>query len=138
MRRNEPVSKIMTPNPTTVHFGQPLHEVQRAMAEQMCHHMPVVSGKKLVGMLSSTDLLRASYEYGSDPRSAETILDHTRSIQDVMTGSSLKTIKPTSTVRDAVEMFASGAFHALPVVDDEALVGIVTTTDVMNYLLEQY
>lgn len=137
MRRNEPISKIMTPNPTTVHFGQPLHEVREAMAQQMCHHMPVVSGKKIVGMLTSTDLLRASYEWGEDPRSAETILDHTRSIKDVMTGK-LTTIKAHDTVRDAVELFAKGSFHALPVVEDDDLVGIVTTTDVMNYLLEQY
>lgn len=137
MRRNEPVSKIMTPNPATVHFGQPLHEVQRAMADQLCHHMPVVSGKKLVGMLTSTDLLRASYEWGADPRSTETILDHTRTIRDVMTGT-LTTIAPTDTVRDAVELFSRGTFHALPVVEDDTLVGIVTTTDVMTYLLEQY
>jgi CBS domain-containing protein len=29
-------------------------------------------------------------------------------------------------------------FHAIPVVDNDNLVGIVTTTDLINYLLEQF
>jgi CBS domain-containing protein len=42
-------------------------------------------------------------------------------------------------VRNAVQIFAEGKFHSLPVVDnDDNLVGIVTTTDVIRYVLEQY
>jgi CBS domain-containing protein len=33
---------------------------------------------------------------------------------------------------------ASEEYHALPVVENGQLVGIVTTTDVIKYLLEQY
>ena len=84
MRRNEPVTKIMTPSPATAYTGMALSDVRAQMAEHRCHHMPVVSGKKLIGMISSTDLLRVSYEYGQDTTHANAVLDHTRSVEDVM------------------------------------------------------
>jgi len=46
----------------SVHVGQKLSEVRAAMSEGGFHHVPVVSGKKLLGMLSATDLLRVTYE----------------------------------------------------------------------------
>lgn len=137
MRRNEPVSKIMTSKPTTVHLGQKLSDARTVMTEHHCHHVPVVNGDELIGMLSSTDLLRASYEYGEDVRHANAVLDHTRSIEDVMQ-KGIVTLGPKDSVRQAAEIFGKNWFHALPVCEDGKLVGIVTTTDVMNYLVEQY
>lgn len=137
MRRNEPVSKIMTANPKTVHKGQALSEVQHIMAEGRFHHMPVVSGDTLLGMVSSTDLLRVTYAYGQDTRNAEAVLDHTRTIEDVMQPG-LVTITQKTTVREAAQIFAENWFHALPVVENDKLIGIVTTTDLLNYLLDQY
>ena len=48
------------------------------------------------------------------------------------------TVNSKSTVRAAAEIFSKNSFHALPVCDDGTLVGIVTTTDIINYMLEQY
>ena len=48
-------------------------------------------------------------------------------------------LRANQTVREAVGVFAEGHIHSLPVVDDhENLVGIVTTTDVLRYMQEQY
>lgn len=138
MKRNERVSKIMSAEPVTVHVNQGLSDVQQVMIEGRFHHVPVVSGNRLVGMISATDLTRASYEYDTDGRQAQTVLDHTRSIEEVMS-TGLVTVKPTTTVREVTEILARDWFHALPVVeDDNTLVGIVTTTDVLKYLLDQY
>ena len=137
MKRNERISKIMTPAPITVQLGQKLSDVQKKMSEGGFHHVPVVDGDKLVGILSSTDLLRVTYEYDKNPAQSDAVLDHTRSVEDVMQPS-LVTISPKDTVRAAAEIFSKNAFHALPVCDNGALVGIVTTTDVINYMLEQY
>jgi CBS domain-containing protein len=46
----------------------------------------------------------------------------------------LVTLRPDHTLRDAARRFATGGFHALPVVDGEALVGLLTTTDLMRLL----
>jgi CBS domain-containing protein len=138
MKRNERISTIMSTEPVTVHVHQSLGDVQQVMAEGRFHHVPVVSGKKVVGIISATDLTRASYEYGVDHRQAQSVLDHTRSISDVMQ-QGVVTVKASDTIRHATEILANDWFHALPVVDDqEDLVGIITTTDVLKYLLEQY
>ena len=76
MKRNVPVTKIMTADPTTVHTGQSLSEVRKAMADGGFHHMPVVSGAKLIGVLSTTDLLTVSYQYGADDRQHNACASH--------------------------------------------------------------
>lgn len=138
MKRNESITHIMTTELVTVHTGQRLSEVRKAMTEGRFHHVPVVSGKKLLGMLSATDLLRVTYEYGVDDRQNDAVLDHTVAIKELMTTAPV-TLRHTSTIRDAVGVLAEGRFHSLPVVDEnQELVGLVTTTDLLRYLLEQY
>jgi CBS domain-containing protein len=137
MKRNVAISKIMTNAPATVHPKMSLSEAQNVLATGGFHHVPVVEGNKLVGMLTSTDLLRVTYEYGQDPRAAAAVLDHTHDITELMT-KELTTIGPKQTVRQAFELLSDGSFHALPVVEDGDLVGIVTTTDLLRYTLDQY
>lgn len=87
-------------------------------------------------MLSSTDILRVSYQYGTDDRQTDAMLDHTVTVSELMKEPTC--VKRTETVRDAVRVLAEGTFHSLPVTTDSGeLVGIVTTTDVMRYLLDQ-
>jgi CBS domain-containing protein len=135
MRRNEPISKIMTANPVSVHTAMALSEARLKMAEVGSHHMPVVSGKKLIGILSSSDLLRVSYDDNSTHGDA--VLDHTQTIEGVMHKEPV-TVDAKATVRKAAEILAGASFHALPVVDNGNLVGIVTSTDLIQYLVEQY
>lgn len=49
-----------------------------------------------------------------------------------------KSISPTTSIRDAAEILSKEEFHALPITQDGELLGIITTTDVIKYLLEQY
>ena len=48
-----------------------------------------------------------------------------------------KTVSSDTIIRDLAEIFVKEDFHALPVVDNGELKGIVTTTDVVKYFLEQ-
>jgi len=138
MKRNEPVSKIMTRDLETVHVGQKLSEVRRMLANNPYHHVPVVSGEKLVGLISSTDIVRLSLAiYGVDERAVDAMLDSQHTIEGVMS-KTLTTIGVKDTVREAAELLAEGTFHSLPVVDEGKLVGLVTSTDVIRYLLAQY
>ena len=59
------------------------------------------------------------------------------SISQVMTQKP-RTVEASLSIRDVAEILASEEYHALPVVENGQLVGIVTTTDVIKYLLEQY
>ncbi|HHO53383.1 MAG TPA: CBS domain-containing protein [Deltaproteobacteria bacterium] len=137
MRRNEKITKIMTESPITIQVGQPLSKASALMREHGFHHVPVVDGARLVGILSTTDLLQVSYQHGADPRQIDAVLDHTVSIRELMRDP--QEIKDTQTVRDAVEILAEGKFHSLPVTTAEGeLAGIVTTTDLLRYLKDQY
>ncbi|MFM7834732.1 MAG: CBS domain-containing protein [Planctomycetaceae bacterium] len=48
------------------------------------------------------------------------------------------TMPATGTVRDAAVILSRGGFHSVPVVDGTRLAGIVTSTDLIHYLVEQY
>jgi CBS domain-containing protein len=139
MKRNEPISHIMTADVTTVHLGQKLSEVRSLFAEGKFHHVPVVDGQRLVGILSTTDLIKLSFEaFGQDGRAIDAILDHEFTIAGVMQAAPA-VIGDKDTVRQAAEALSGGQFHSLPVVDVEGnLQGIVTSTDLIRYLLDQY
>jgi CBS domain-containing protein len=139
MKRNESITHIMTSNPEYIQIGQPLSEARKKLASSSFHHLPVVDGKKVVGMFSSTDLLRLTFDTGNmDPRMMDAVLDSSMLLKDVMSERPL-TIQKSSTVREAAELLSSGSLHGLPVVDDNSqLVGIVTTTDLVKYMLDQY
>ena len=53
MRRDEPVSRVMTACPQTVAATQTVGELRLLLRNEEIHHLPVVDGKKLVGMVSS-------------------------------------------------------------------------------------
>ena len=40
-------------------------------------------------------------------------------------------------IRDVAALLATKEFHALPVVDKDKLVGIITTTDLLKYLVSR-
>ena len=139
MKKHEPISKIMSANVASVQVGQPLSDVRDLMLNANIHHVPIIDGSKLVGLISFTDLMKINFVInGVDERSINAIIDQQFSIREIMSDR-LVTIKNTDTIRDGAELLAKGGFHSLPVIDDEgALVGIVTTTDLIRYLNEQY
>lgn len=138
MRKNEPVTKIMSSALQTVHDGDPVSRLRAIFENANIHHIPVVSGETLIGIVSWNDFMRISFgEFGNqDARGLDEILDHTYKIRDVMTSDPI-TIPSTGTVRDAARILGTGEFHALPVVSGEDLVGIVTSSDLIRFLADQ-
>lgn len=131
------LSEIMTVQPVTVSVDTPLPDVYRIAKEHSIHHLPVVEGGRLVGIISRTDLERISFV--NDPNSAnvvEAMWDFLRT-ENLMTRS-VVTIRKDQTVREAAELLKDGKIHALPVVDGSEIVGIVTSTDLIRYLLENF
>ncbi|QQS42179.1 MAG: CBS domain-containing protein [Acidobacteriota bacterium] len=132
---NATISEIMTVQPVTVSVDTPLPDVYRIAKEHSIHHLPVVDGGRLVGIISRTDLERVSFV--NDPNSAnvvEAMWDFLRT-ENLMTRS-VVTIRKDQTVREAAELLKDGKIHALPVVEGGEIAGIVTTTDLIRYLLE--
>lgn len=137
MRKNEPISKVMSTKLITVHEADPVSKVRRVIEEHKIHHVPVVRGENLVGIVSWTDLMRVSFgEFGNqDGKQLDSILDHTYKMVDLMIASPVS-LPTTGTVRDAARILSEGDFHALPIVEGSKLVGIVTSTDLLHFLAE--
>jgi CBS domain-containing protein len=134
MDEETPVANWMTRAPVTVQVEQTLSEARRVMTEGGFHHVPVLCGAKLVGMLSSADMLRVSSGCEAVPLQRMGGGDQPLGISSLMSRE-LVVLDPEATVRRAVELLACGRFHALPVVGARGeLMGLVTSTDVIRHL----
>ena len=139
MKQRVPVSQIMTKNLETLTTNQSLYEAESLFKKHNIRHIPVVDGKSIVGVLSYSDLLKISYADVTDGEEAvEAVVYNMFTIPQVMAKVPL-TVTADTTVKEVIEILAEQTFHSLPVVENgNELVGIVTTTDLLNYFLEQY
>ena len=139
MKKRVPVSQIMTKNLVTLTTKDDLVKAEELFKKNNIRHIPVVSGSAIIGMLSYTDLMRISFAdaIDEDEHDVDTMVYNMFSIEQVMV-KDVVSVSPTTTIKEVAQFLAEKEFHALPVVDEERLVGIVTTTDLINYLVEQY
>lgn len=137
MKKREPVSHVMTDNLITVNVNTPLREARDLFSENKVRHLPVVSGEKLIGILSYTDIMRISFGGNFEQENADEAIFDMLSINQVMK-SNVKTVSPDDSIKEVAEILTDVEFHALPVTTDDKLVGIVTTTDLIQYLVDQY
>ena len=121
---NEPVSSIMIKDTYVLGPDDTMDKVREIFTQKRIHHVPIIEGPKLVGLVTTSDLLwlnKTFDEYNSIR------------VSDVMT-TKLAKLEPDAKIGTAAEIFLKNWFHALPVVDkDDNYLGIVTTFDVLRY-----
>ena len=122
-----PIANIMSTDLITLSPDAPLYKAKIIFETNNIHHIPVVEYKKLVGILSHSDFLKLL-----DREDPVVDMDN-MTVNDIMT-EHLGKLQPDDTLRTAVDLFTLNYFHALPVVEDGELVGIITTHDVLNEL----
>jgi len=138
MKKREPISHIMTKTVVTATLKDDLKTVVEKLRRNAIHHIPIVKGKEVVGIISRTDINRLTFgALFEDQEDADEAILKMLSISQVMTCKP-KTVTSDFIVRDLAKIFVKEDYHALPVVDNGELKGIVTTTDVVKYFLEQY
>ncbi|MEW7291858.1 CBS domain-containing protein [Aquimarina sp. 2304DJ70-9] len=139
MKKRTPVSKIMTSDVITLNSTNGLETAEMLFKENNIRHIPVVKGDVIIGMLSYTDLLRISFAdaINENEHDVDTIVYEMFTIEQVM-AKNLVSVNSNTTIKEVAEILSKREFHALPVIDNGKLVGIVTTTDLINYLLEQF
>jgi CBS domain-containing protein len=120
---NEPLSSIMTRNVITVGPDDKLSSARDIFMKNKVHHLPVVRGTKLLGILTTYDL----FKYVR----LDTDYENTF-VKDVMT-KHVATLEPEDKVGSAAELFLENRFHAVPIVKEGELKGIVTSFDVIKY-----
>ena len=140
MKRLEPISKIMTRDLITLKVDDDLFRAEKLFKEHKIRHIPVVDNKKhILGILSLTDLNRMSFldSYDEDEVKVDNAIYEMLCIEQLMVKNPV-IVSSNITIKEAAEILAKNEFHALPVVDNTILVGIVTTTNLLLYLIEQY
>ncbi|HEY2388911.1 MAG TPA: universal stress protein [Candidatus Binatia bacterium] len=112
------VGALMVRDPVVVQSTDTLDIANARMLEAEARHLPVVAGGRLVGILSDRDL-----------QPHMNVLAHTR-VDAVMTPNPA-TVSPDAALADAAREMLQRRVRALPVVDGERLVGIVTSSDIL-------
>ncbi|MBK8554812.1 MAG: CBS domain-containing protein [Lewinellaceae bacterium] len=134
----KPVSSLMSTHLVTVNPEDNLNTVKQVFDTHNFHHLPVVRFKEIVGIISKTDFNHftggLSLSTG-DKLINERTMERTKA-QDIMTRG-LGKLEPDDRINVALEIFSKNWFHALPVVENGELVGIITTQDVIRAILEE-
>jgi len=139
VKHKVPISTIMTKNVVKLNVSDNLTKAESLFKKHHIRHIPVVRDKVVIGMLSYTDLLRISFadELDDEENTIDITVYNMFSVEQVMT-KNLTTIFPETTIKEAAQILSKNEFHALPVIENDLLVGIVTTTDLIKYLIDQY
>ena len=137
MKQRVPVSQIMSKELITLTPKDSLYDAEKLFKQYHIRHLPIVEDKKLVGVVSYSDLLKISYADVNEEDDIETVVYDMYSIPQLMAKSPV-TVSSDTNIKDVTETLANHTFHSIPVVDDGELVGIVTTTDLLKYFIDQY
>jgi len=111
-----PVSHYMTYNPYAIGSGELVSAARALMAAHRIHHLPVVDGDVLVGILSEDDVTGAA----ADGR-----------IGDAMTRD-VATVTATARLDEVVALMTAGRFGSVVVTGERGVVGIFTLCDALR------
>jgi CBS domain-containing protein len=124
------VSELMQTDVQTVRPDVVVNDAVVSLAESHITGLPVVDGGgRLVGVISTTDIL-ASEEEVEDQEAREELFEGTL-VQDLMTPRPL-TIASDATVKEAAQEMLYADVHRLFVVEQERVVGVLSTTDIVR------
>lgn len=118
------IRDVMTPNPECVSEKDSLQDVARIMKDQDTGVVPVVDGRKIVGLITDRDIVVRGLAEGKD-------LATTR-VNELMT-KSIRSVREDSTVSEALNLMGNAEIRRVPVVNgNNELVGIVSLGDIAS------
>lgn len=123
------VKEIMSKQVITVQDADRLSKLEEVWNTNPIHHLVVLKGEQVVGVVSKIDMLRA---YNGMVERSDIKTLSMLSVKDIMTKNPL-TVESEDTVGLVADIMLANKFHSLPVVDDGELAGIVTSHDLIKY-----
>ena len=118
------VRDVMTPATVTESRGDSLRAAAARMWRQQTGSLLVTEDGRLAGIITERDVLRA-VALGADPDKS--------SVDDVMTAE-VFTVPPDMDLQDAARLMAARWIRHLPVIDGEAILGVVSMRDMTGVL----
>ena len=125
-------SDIMQTGIVTVSPELSLREFERLLTQEDIGGAPVVdAGERVIGVASKTDIVRAL----GDEREVllAEVHDSALMVADIMT-ERVVTASPDDDVRKVAQQMLDGQLHRVVVADEERVVGLITTFDLLRLL----
>ena len=136
MNAYAPISTIMVTDLVTVNPDENLLAVKKIFDNHAFHHLPVVRFRKIVGIVSKTDFNHFTGGINHAGERENTKLLERTKVEDIMTRG-LGKLEPDDRINVALEICSKNWFHALPVVENDELIAIVTTQDVIKAIMNE-
>lgn len=115
------------------HFLQAL----RTMQSRKIRHLPIVDDGNLVGIVSDRDMRRAmgGLRIAVEDARAQQHRPHTQIVMSDIMSRDVLTTSPAATLAEAADVLVANKFGSLPVLQSQALVGIITESDLLRHFL---
>lgn len=130
------VGRRMTRNVVTVTRDTSVLAVRNILQENQFNQVPVVDGKRVVGIITDGDIR----ENSASPASTLSVHELNYLLSEMKAGDIMTkdpvTVTPETPIEAAAEIINRRNIGSLPVVSKGELVGIITTSDLLNVLLE--
>ena len=127
-----PITSIMTKNVVCVSPQQKILDIKHIYEnKKFHHHIPVTENNKLVGMVSLVDFL---YNIEGAGLNDNEMVYNNLLVKDIMTLNPYS-LPSSATIEKVARELSKGRYHAIPIVEEEKIVGIVSTADVIAYFL---
>jgi acetoin utilization protein AcuB len=134
MNLNSTVAELMSTNIECVQPDQQIIDLKHIYEKEPFHqHVPVTENNQLVGIVSLIDFMRAIHNASLDDNEP---VYHSILVKDIMSLHPVS-IAPTATLKDASKQLIDGGFHSLIVTENKEVKGIITTTDLLKFLIAQ-
>jgi CBS domain-containing membrane protein len=129
------VKEMMTKEVFTLGCHHALTLADDIMSLERIRHLPVLEEGRVVGVVSQRDLFRAALAValGYQQR-AHRMLRRTMKVTEVMSAPAI-TVSPEAMVKEAARVMMEQKIGCLPVVEGHSLVGIITETDILRYVV---
>jgi len=124
------VADIMTRDPVTAKPEINLLDCAKNMIKKKVGSLLLVEKKRLVGIISEKDILWALVKTSTQDLTKIKAVD--------ISPKKIATIKPSMSVREALEKMKKLGFERLPVIHEKELVGIITARDILNFQPQLY
>jgi acetoin utilization protein AcuB len=126
----------MTKEVVRVSGATSLREAAGLMKVRKIRHLPVVEGDRLIGIVTDRDVREAmpSHAVSLENHERQNLLDKVY-VRDIMTARVVG-VSPDVSIPKAAGLMCRNKIGCLPVLDEEALVGIITESDILRAVAE--
>ena len=132
------IRDVMTKNVITAKLDDKVNEIRHLMDQKKFRRVPVVEKGRVIGIVTATDMERVSPSEATTLSKYEMIYLWSKiTIKDALPRyQKLITIRPDQYIEEAAQLMNDNHIGALPVMDGEQLVGIITETNIFNSLIK--